>query len=488
MIRYKEIFLFFLYLPLSLMAQPVFNDYFTDNTMRIDYYHIGNAENEIITIDQIYKYGKWAGSRKSLLDEFDNGNYYAKIYDLKSLKLIFSKGYDSYFAEYQTSSEALNRINRTYHESILIPYPVEKIKLVIEKRNRNNQLEEVFSADIDPHDIMIIRDKISDPAVMIFEKFRSGNPHSKVDIVILGEGYTTDEVDKFTGDLQKFTEVFFKYEPYTSYKNYFNIYGILKPSEESGIDEPRAAIYKNTVLNLTFNSLGSERYILTEDNKAIRNLAAHVPYDAICIMVNHKRYGGGGIYNLYCTFTSDNQWQDYLFIHEFGHSFSGLADEYYTSETAYTDFYPPGVEPSAPNITALIDPNNIKWNDLLSTGVSLPTLWEKEGYEQLDYPWQKERRQLNNQIAELKKQKAKPAEILKVENLYASKDKAHSEKVNIYLKKSKYTNKVGAFEGAGYASTGIYRPMINCIMFSKTTDFCNVCENAIIEVIKHYSE
>jgi hypothetical protein len=470
------------------MVQPVFDDYFTDFTMRIDYFHIGNAENEMITVDQIYKYGIWAGSRKSLLDEFDNGNYYAKVYDLKSLKLIFSKGFDSYFAEYQTSVSAINGINRTYHESILIPYPVDKIKLVIEKRDRNNQLREIFSVDINPQDIMIIRDKISDPSVMIFENFKSGDPHAKVDVVILGEGYTKNDAAKFKKDLDNFTEVFFKYEPYTSYKNNFNIYGILKPSEDSGIDEPRASVYKNTVLNLTFNSLGSERYILTEDNKAVRDLAAHVPYDAIYIMVNHKRYGGGGIYNLYCTFTSDNQWQDYLFIHEFGHSFAGLADEYYTSETAYTDFYPPGVEPSAPNITALLDPANIKWKAWLSDGVTLPTPWEKEGYEQLDYPWQKERRSLNDQIAELKKRKADPAEILKLEKMYASKDRAQSEKVNTYLNNSKFKNMVGAFEGAGYASTGIYRPMINCIMFSRTSGFCKVCEKAIIEVIQHYSE
>ncbi len=123
--------------------------------------------------------------------------------------------------------------------------------------------------------------------------------------------------------------------------------------------------------------MGSERYILTEDNKAVRDLAAYVPYDAIYIMVNHSRYGGGGIYNFFCTFTSDNQFKDYLFLHEFGHSFSGLADEYYTSDVQYNDFYPLGLEPLEPNITALPDPANVKWKEFVSAGIKIPTPWNK---------------------------------------------------------------------------------------------------------------
>jgi len=144
---------------------------------------------------------------------------------------------------------------------------------------------------------------------------------------------------------------------------------VYKPSEDSGVDEPGANIYRNTVMNCTFNSLGSDRYLLTEDNKAVRDLAAFVPYDALYIMVNHSRYGGGGIYNLYCTFTTGNQYKDFLFIHEFGHSFAGLADEYYTSSTAYNDFYPRGVEPVELNITALTDPQNVKWKNHLTPGI-----------------------------------------------------------------------------------------------------------------------
>ena len=152
--------------------------------------------------------------------------------------------------------------------------------------------------------------------------------------------------------------------------------------------------------------MGSERYILTEDNKAVRDLAAHVPYDAIYIMVNHARYGGGGIYNFFCTFTTDNQFRDYLFLHEFGHSFSGLADEYYTSDVQYNDFYPVGLEPLEPNITALSDPQNIKWKEFETPGIEIPSNWEKAKYDSMDYKWQAERRELNKKIAELKRERS----------------------------------------------------------------------------------
>ena len=141
----------------------------------------------------------------------------------------------------------------------------------------------------------------------------NGDPHQKVDVAILGEGYTIDEENKFNIDLKRFTDIFFDQEPYKSNKEKFNVYGVFKPSLDSGISEPRAGIFKNTTLSTTFNSMGSERYILTEDNKAMRDLAAYVPYDAIYIMINHSRYGGGGIYNLFCTFTVENQWHNIYF-------------------------------------------------------------------------------------------------------------------------------------------------------------------------------
>lgn len=487
----RSLLLIIICFQIKILAQPNlnFDNYFLDKTMRIDYFHIGDAKNEKITIDKIYKYGIWAGSKKNLIDNFNNGEYYIKIYDSSSSNIIFSKGFGTLFYEYQSSEKALNGIERTFSESALIPYPKNKIQFSIEKRDKENKLHEIFSVEIDPNDISIISENIFDNSVKIFKSLYNGDPHSKIDIAIIGEGYTEKEQSKFKSDLEKFTNIFFSYEPYKSYKDKFNIYGVFKPSQESGTDEPRANIFKNTLLSTTFNSLGSERYLMTEDNKALRNVAANVPYDDLYIMVNHKRYGGGGIYNLYCAFTSDNQWSPYLFTHEFGHSFAGLADEYYTSDVAYNDFFKTSIEPVEPNITALLDPENIKWKNLLTPGIEIPTPWEKSAYDSMDYKWQAERRKLNNKIAALKKNKAPQDEIIKAEEEYNTKDKAHAEKMEKYLKNSKYYGKVGVFEGGGYMPKGIYRPMLDCIMFNKTPNyFCKVCEQAIIEIIKFYSE
>ncbi len=328
-----------------------------------------------------------------------------------------------------------------------------------------------------------------DKRVKVFEILKNGDPHEKVDIVFVAEGYTSKEEGKLKADLKRFTEIFFNHEPYTSYKDRFNIYGVFEPSEESGCDEPRHGIFKNTALNASFNALGSERYLLMEDNRSLRDIAARVPYDTLFIMINHKRYGGGGIYNLYCTFTVDNQWYEYLFLHEFGHSFAGLADEYYTSSVAYNEFYPRGVEPTEPNITALLDLKDLKWEDLLSPDIEIPTLWEKEGFDKMDMAYQKMRREINEKIARMKREGAPQAEVEKVEQESELLSREHAKKMDDYLLKSRFRDKVGAFEGAGYSAKGLYRPMLDCIMFSKgKKPFCRVCEQAIIRAIKHYSK
>lgn len=486
----KAIF-FFLILSISILPQssPKFEEYFLDVTLRIDYYHLGDAKTEMITVDKMFRYGIWAGSLNHLVDNLNNGKYYVKIYDSATKKLIYSKGFDTLFGEYASSDDGVNGIIKSFHESAIIPFPKNKIIFALEKRNDKNLLEEFFRTEVDPASIFIIKDKVSDATVEILKPVNNGDPHNKVDIAILAEGYTKSEREKFEIDLNRFVEFFFEEEPYKSQKNNFNIYGVFKPSEESGTDLPGADIFVNTVLNTTFWTLGSERYLMTEDNLSMRNLAAHVPYDAIYIQVNHPRYGGGGIYNQYCTYTTDNQFAKYLFVHEFGHSFTGLADEYYTSDVAYNDFFKPTVEPVEPNITALMDPKNIKWKKYLSEGIEIPTPWEKEEFDKFSYEWLKERNRLNSFISELKRNRAPENEIKAAEEEYAMKDKKQSEKVDKYLTSSKFWNKVGAFEGGGYQPKGIYRPMIDCIMFSKgDKPFCKVCDEAIKEVIGSYTK
>ena len=477
-----------LFISFTALGATDYKQFFRKENMRIDYFHSGDAEVEAVLLDRISIYGEWAGSLKHLTDPHPYGTYTYKVYDKASGQLIFAKGFDSYFKEYQTSNEALSGQKKVFHETALIPCPSKPVYFTLEKRNKAGEFSELFRTEVDPGDITINKNEGVDPFVTVYKSHFSGNSNQKADIAIIGEGYTAREQEKFKNDLKRFTEVFLKYEPFQSYQDHFNIFGVFKPSPESGVDEPRAGIYKNTLLDASFNALGSERYLLTENNKTLRDVAAHVPYDAIYIMVNHSRYGGGGIYNFYCTFTTDNINSEYLMIHEFGHSFFGLADEYYTSSTAYNDFYTPEFEPPEPNITALKDPANIKWKHLLSPKTPVPTPWKKEEYDRQDLAWQADRKIINDSIARLQLNAAPPEKVNELRKMYDERSMARDSEAQAYLQKSKYAGKVGAFEGAGYMSKGLYRPSINCIMFTRTDHFCPVCRNAMKATIEWYSE
>ncbi|HID39586.1 MAG TPA: peptidase M64, partial [Calditrichaeota bacterium] len=406
------IYLLSLFFCVSLFAQQDirFEDYFEKATLRVDYYHTGDRNEEWITIDLLYRQPIWAGSKKHLIDHFNNGNYYLKVYNKSGDMLLYSKGFNSYFGEYKTTGPAIKGIKRTYAETALIPFPKDTILFTISLRDSLQQLEEIFRQEINPYSYSIIKEKRSSGAEVIPQQVK-GDSENKVDLVVVGDGYTKEELAKFKEDLAHFSETLFAYAPYASHRDKFNIYGIYFPSSESGCNEPTHGIYKKTPLNTTFNSLGSPRYLLTEDVHALYDLASAVPCDAVVIMVNHKRYGGGGIYNFFATFTSDNYWSQFVLVHEFGHSFAGLADEYYTSSTAYEQFYPPNVEPLEPNITALLDPAHLKWKHLVAADVPLPTPWNKEEYDQTSEDYQKKRAQVNRRIAQLEREGADSSQI-----------------------------------------------------------------------------
>ncbi len=483
---YLSLFLFFV----SLFAQRsiVYEDYFEKATLRIDYYHTGNANEEWITIDRLYRQPIWAGSQTYLTDNFNNGNYYLKIYDKAGKRLLYSKGFNSYFGEYKTTGPAIQGVKRTYAETALIPFPKDTIQFTISLRDSLQRLKEIFRREINPSSHSIIQEK-RNIGVEVIPQHVTGEPVHKMDLVIVGEGYLKEEYEKFKEDLAHFTEILFTYAPYSLYRDSFNIYGVFFPSLEKGCDEPTHGVYKNTALDASFNSLGSPRYLLTENVHRLYDLASAAPCDAVVIMVNHKRYGGGGIYNFFATFTSDNYWSDFVFIHEFGHSFAGLADEYYTSPTAYEQFYPPNVEPLEPNITALLNPDQLKWKHLLQRGIPLPTPWNKEEYDRTSMNYQKKRGELNSRIARLERAGADSLQIARTKKEADELSRFFEAKLDSLILHDTYHDKVGAFEGAGYVSHGLYRPMIDCIMNrKKAKTFCQVCREAIEKVIKRYTE
>jgi hypothetical protein len=469
-------------------AGESFEEIFEDATLRIDYHHTGNAEKEIVAIDRLYRQGTWAGPLTRLIDGFSYGGYRVEAYDPESGALLFSRGFDSYFGEYRTTAAATAGTMRTYHESVLLPFPKQPLRVTLTALRRDGTSTQLLETIVDPTSVAIATEPPAAEALVV-ETQISGPPHKVLDIAILGEGYTREEIDTFKTDLRRATEVLLGHAPFNAHRSQVSIRGVVVPSPESGCDEPTRNAFRSTPLGATFNSLGSERYMLTEDNRAVRDVAANVPYDALVIMVNHDRYGGGGIYNLFCTFTAHSDWADYLLLHEFGHSFAGLADEYYSSSVAYNDFYPRGHEPEEANITALLDPDKLKWRDLVDPDTDLPTPWEKEGYDREDTAYQEERKLLNETIADASTSGAPAEKIAELEDNEGRHAAIHAQWAQEYLARSRWASTIGAFEGAGYSSTGLYRPALDCLMFSRRVQpFCKVCERAVEAMLLQYTQ
>jgi hypothetical protein len=441
--------------------------------MRVDYYHTGTKGSETISLDKVYEEGVWPGSRVNLIDGLNLGEYLVRVYDLASTSLVFSCGYSTMFNEWQTTDEAIGGVYRTFHETVRLPYPKNKIQLTISRRDKKMVFHEVFSTVIDPNSPTEVNREKRPAPFKVVPLMVNGASSKKVDIVIVGDGYRKEDLDKFRKDAKHFNDVMFGTSPFKERKNDFNVWMIEVISPDSGIDKPDKNIWKNTALGTMYNTFGSARYILTEDNRTLRDILAAAPYEFVNILVNDYRYGGGGIYNLYTTtFTvpdvPEMAWQmDYVYVHEFGHSFGGLGDEYYTSQISYVDFYTKGVEPWEPNVTALLDPKNLKWASFIEKDVPIPTTWDKAEYDSLG----RERAKLDRLAPDYYKKR---------EPLYKREQEI--------LKNSKYAGKVGAFQGAGYISEGLYRPAVDCRMFSLSlVDFDPVCRAATDKVIDFHS-
>jgi hypothetical protein len=469
-------------------AQVPFDEFFLDQTLRIDIYQTGDAKEETVTIHQIYQEGIWPESKTGLIPPFDYGRYVYKLYDVASNRLIFSRGFDTMFAEYKTTSPALAGEKRVFERSLRTPLPRRPVLFVVEQRDKRHLLHPVFDRTIDPADYHIIRETpASGDAVL--EVQITGDPHDRVDFVFLAEGYTAAEKDKFKSDLDRMTAFLFSVEPYKSSKDRFNIRGVFRPSAESATDEPRQRVYKKTILNASFNALDLDRYMLIEEDHRMHEIAGQVPYDAIIVLVNSARYGGGSIALDYCVSTVDFPTSSQVFIHELGHSFAYLADEYYQSEVSYNDFYPKGIEPIEANITALLDPANVKWKDLLEPGIGVPTEYGKEEVEVLQAERRKNRETQVKDTEDAKRRNAAAKEIQKIEEKYKKTDALLNAKIEAVRRKyADLVDKVGVFEGAGYASKGLFRPMMYCLMISNPkNEFCRVCERAIARMIDFYS-
>lgn len=463
---------------------PQFDEYFQDKALRVDLYQSGDAKSETLTIHRLVEEPLWPESKAGLIPPFDYGRYVLRIYDAASNRLIFSRGFETMFAEYKTTSPALAGTVRVFERSVRFPLPKRPVLLVVEQRDKQNLLHPAFTRTIDPADYHILREK---PAAgdWTFDVRLAGDPHDKVDFVFLAEGYTAADRDKFKADVERMTATLFSIEPYKTMQGSFNVRAVFRPSAERGMDEPRQRAYKKTVLNASFNAFDLDRYMLIEEDHLMHELAAQVPYDVLAVLVNSARYGGGSIGLDYCVTTVDHPASPQVFVHELGHSFAYLADEYYQSEVSYNDFYPKGIEPLEPNITALLDPARVKWQDLLSPGVGVPTEYGKERIEALQAELRENRAARAKALDEARTRAASATEVRNLEAKSKAAEEGLGKKIAaIRAQYASLEDKVGVFEGAGYASKGLYRSMIYCIMIGNPkNEFCRVCQAAIARMI-----
>jgi hypothetical protein len=442
----------------------------TPRTLRVDYYHTGNSHEEWFSLDRVVLEPlEWPGNLNKAIDESQLGEYRFEVRERGSGKLLYSRGFNSVFGEWKTTEEALHG-NRTFSESLRFPTPEAPVEVSLKERDGSG-FREVWKTVVDPKDKFIDRSRPPSPGALL-ELQKMGDPATKVDLLVLGDGYTAAERPKFERDARRFMDALFSTSPFREHQKDFNVWGLCPAAEESGVSRPSSGIYRRSPVGAAYDTFGTERYVLTTENRALRDVASFAPYEFIEILVNGQTYGGGGIFNQYATVAIDNLWAGYVGVHEFGHQFAALADEYYTSDVAYL---PPEkkTEPWEPNVTALLDPANLKWKDLVEAGTPVPTPWNKEEFDRFERDIQRQRKEL--------RAAGKPE--AEIDELF----RKEREKEDAMLGSEKYAEKVGAFEGANYEAKGYYRPAVDCIMFTRHRAFCAVCRRAIERVIGMYT-
>lgn len=387
---------------------PVAPGFDFTRTLRVDYFHGGGQGREWLELDAIRSEGAWPGSRTHLLDDTNLGQYIFEVLDRASNRIIYSRGFASIYGEWETTPE-FRTSDRTFHESIRFPWPGAPVRIAVSKRDAKNVFEPLWDLQVDPQTAVRIDSTGGSPSGSSarFTLLENGPPSRKVDLLLIGDGYGSSQSSKFRSDAARLVNALFAREPFKSRRRDFNVRALHAPGAHVAVE---------------FNVFGLERYALTYRNRALRDVAAAAPYDVVEILVNDKKYGGGGIFNQQSTVAAANESAEYVFVHELAHNLAGLADEYVGTVT-YETGGAAKAEPWEPNITALHDPAALKWGDLVDPATPVPTPMSHAG-------------------------------------------------------------KIGAFEGAGYESRGLYRSEASCIMGSRqVAGFCRVCQRAINRII-----
>ncbi len=444
------------------------------HTMRVDYYHTGTANQERFSLDRVVVEPlPWPGNPARPLDPTNRGKYFFDVVDAATGTTLYSRGFSSIYGEWETTAEAKG-VNRTFSESLRFPAVEKPVRIVVRKRDAANAFREIWRFTVDPSSMFVERMGAAPKSVgPLYRVHNTGDPAAKLDVLIVGDGYTVADRGKFQRDAKRLSGILLATEPFKSREADINVWGLSPASDESGVSRPSQHVYRRSPIGSTYDAFGTERYVLTFENRAFRDVVAYAPYDVVEILVNAKTYGGGGIFNLYSTVAADSEWAPYIFVHEFGHHVAGLADEYYTSDVAYLPPEHP-VEPWEPNVTALLDRAALKWKDLVAQGTPVPTPWQKDQFEQYTRAIQERRKAI----------RANNRPETEMDALF----REELERDTRLLDAGPYAGRVGAFEGANYEARGYYRPQTDCIMFTRDkVPFCAVCRRAIETIIDLYS-
>ncbi len=423
-------FLFLLFLVMSLngMAQD-FDRYFTDATLRLDYIFSGDVRRQEISVDALHQLPRWYGKRHHLSEVPMKGNGQVVVRDHTTGSVIYRNSFSTLFQEWLSYPEA-QTIRRSFENVFLTPMPKDTADVTIELYNTHQEVMATMTHTVVPTDILIRRtgyDNVT-PYVTLQQ---AADTTRCIHIAYVAEGYQESEMNVFLDDVREAMSALFAHEPFKSLRNRFYIVALLSSSVDSGTSSPRKGIWKNTVLHSHYDTFYSERYLTTLHLKSLHDCLAGTPYEHIIVLVNSEQYGGGGILNSYNLTSTHHSRFKPVVVHEFGHSFAGLGDEY-AYETEEVPMYPHDVEPWEPNLTTLADFHN-KWEDLIATGTPIPT------------PPTKDRQSIQSRI--------------------------------------------GVFEGAGYSPRGVYRACQDCRMRTNEYPvFCPVCDRALRRVIEFYTE
>ena len=423
----KHILFLLCLIAVSSTRAQVFADHFADKTLRVDYIFNGNASGQAICLDGLSALPTWAGRKHHLAELPLQGNGQIIMRNAASGKTIYTTSFSSLFQEWLETDEARN-VTKGFENTFLLPYPLQPVEIEITLLDPRCNVRASMKHIVHPNDVLI-EQKGNSHITPHKYLLHNDSPEKCIDVAILAEGYTLQEMQTFYEDADIACKSIFDHEPFKSMKKRFNVVAVASPSTDSGVSVPRLNEWKHTAFGSHFSTFYSDRYLTTSRVKAIHDALAGIPYEHIIILANTEEYGGGGIYNSYTLTTAHHPMFRPVVVHEFGHSFGGLADEYFYDNDVMTDTYPLDIEPWEQNISTQVD-FAAKWKDMLSENTPVPT----------------------------------PAEV--------------SENYP-----------TGVYEGGGYSAKGIFRPAENCrLRTNEYPAFCPVCQRALRRIIEFYTE